>query len=176
MLYILILAGLVITGFFVLRRQQHGPTVANDMADAPVGVRRAAKRQGLCAQPNTPITASLPTCEICIGALAYAYAQMDDNQTAEPPDLHAPLTKHLRIDAPTADDLATLGPWIVDRAGGPKAAFDALTVRLKQLDHGPYFGRLMSILGDVGAAGSGGMPSARQADALGALARIFRTA
>ena len=176
MFYILVLAGLLITGFFVLRRLQHGPYIADDLMDAPADVRRAAKRQGLHAQRNTPITTSLPTSELCIGALACAFAQMDEGQKVQPPALHAPLTKHLSIDAPTADDLTTLGPWIVDQAGGPKAAFDALTLRLKQLDHGPYFARLMAVLGDVGAAGSGGMPSSRQADALGALARIFRTA
>jgi hypothetical protein len=73
-------------------------------------------------------------------------------------------------------DLAALGGWLVAQSGGPTPAFQQLTKRLKQLAHGAEFDKLMRLLGDVTAAGTKGMPSPAQADALGALARVFRTA
>ncbi|QUJ75090.1 hypothetical protein KDD17_08550 [Sulfitobacter albidus] len=174
MALILLLAGLLVTGFFAWRYIQRGPFIADDLMDAPREVRAAAKRQGVQAQPNVYLIDSLSSADVCVAALAACFARMDDAAPVADATLHRALAKHLRCDAATADDLVTLGPWVA--AQGGERAFERLTQRLKRLDHGPYFDRLMSVLGNVAAAGSKGMPSARQADALGSLARIFRTA
>ncbi|MEQ6248396.1 hypothetical protein ABMC89_05850 [Sulfitobacter sp. HNIBRBA3233] len=176
MLYIIILAGVLFTGLLILRKLQRGPYIAGGLMDAPAPVRKAAKRAGLHAKPNTEIIASIASSEICIAALGQAFAQMDNAGAVQDTALQTALKKHLKLDASAAQDLTVLAPWIVAQGGGPTPAFDALTRRLKRLDHGTAFDKLMRVLGDISAAGQRGMPSARQSDAMGALARVFRTA
>jgi len=108
--------------------------------------------------------------------MAAAFALMDDNTAPGDAILAAALQKHLHVGADLTVDMITLAKWLVEQGGGPTPAFERLTKRLKQLDHGTSFDKLMRVLGDVAAAGTKGMPSPRQADAMGALARIFRTA
>lgn len=163
-----------IVSWLIWRRLQTGAPRSGPPMPAPV--RSAAKRLGYRASAAATTAPSIHTADLCVATMASAFAQMDDN--AAPPEalLARSLQKHLGTSAPQAQDLATLGPWLVDHAGGPTPAFQSLTPRLKQLDHGPYFDKLMAVMGDVTAAGSKGMPNARQADAMGALARVFRTA
>ncbi len=47
--------------------------------------------------------------------------------------------------------IQTLAPWLASQGDGPSPAFERLT---KQLDHGPYFAKLMRVLGGVATAGS----------------------
>ncbi len=109
-------------------------------------------------------------------AMAIAFAHMDASRQVDDDLLIASLQKRLAVSPSEAADMATLGKWLVAQGGGATPAFQHLTKRLKQLDHGPDFDRLMRVLGDITAAGTRGMPSAPQANALGALARVFRTA
>ena len=46
----------------------------------------------------------------------------------------------------------------------------------RRFQRGAYYGKMMNVIGDVKNAGTKGMASPRQADAMGTLARIFRTA
>ena len=175
MLYILILCGLIAVGFFTYRRLQNGAHIAGDIIDAPAPVRAAAKRLGFHAQPNVESIASIPTAELCVVAMAVAFAQMDDKSAPADAIIAGFVKKHLLLDPQEAQDMMLIAPWLVDQGGGPTPAFERLTKRLKQLDHGPFFGKMMNVIGDVKAAGTKGMASARQSDAMGTLARIFRT-
>ncbi|MEH6644145.1 hypothetical protein [Sulfitobacter sp.] len=176
MLCILILGGLIAVGFLTYRRFQRGAYLAGDMSVAPAPVRAAAKRLGFHAQPNVHSIVSVPTAELCVAAMAVAFAQMDDKVTPDEDVIITSLKKHLQLEQQEAQDMALMGPWLVEQGGGPTPAFERLTKRLKQLDHGPVFSKMMNVIGDVKAAGTKGMASARQADAMGTLARIFRTA
>jgi hypothetical protein len=176
MLTTVLICATAIAAFLLFRRFQHGAHVVGGYIDAPPSIRAAAKRVGFKAQPNVHPIASLHSPELCVAAMALAFAQMDDNQAPCNETLKTSLQKHLQISPDQVNDFCTLCPWLITQGDGPTPAFDGLTKRLKQLDHGPYFGKMMSVLGDVAASGTKGMPSARQADAMGALARIFRTA
>lgn len=173
---IVLLCAAVVVGFFVMRRMQRGAYVAHGMISAPPQIRAAAQRLGFRAEPNTHSIVSLHSGELCICAMATAFAQMDEHTKTTEALLVRSCEKHLGIDTSTALDAVLVAPWLVEQGGGPTPAFERLTKRLKQLDHGTYFDKLMRVLGDVTAAGTKGMPSAAQADAMGALARIFRTA
>ncbi len=177
MLYVLILTGAALTAFLLQRRLQRGAYINRGILDAPKDQRAAAKRLGYQAQPNVHPIRSVSDANLCITALATAFAGMDEYASQARHDaMDLSLRKHLKLTIDVARDMQTFAPWLVAQGGGSSLAFERLTKHLKQLDHGPYFAKLMSVLGDVAAAGSRGMPSAQQADSLGALARIFRTA
>lgn len=176
MLYIFILCALIVIGFVLYRRFQRGAYFAGGKIAAPAPVRAAAKRLGFDARPDVHSIVSIPTPELCVAAMASAFAQMDDTTPPDAAVIETSLRKHLQLDAQQAQDMALMAPWLVDQGGGPTPAFERLTKRLKQLDHGPYFGKMMNVIGDVKANGTKGMASPRQADAMGMLARIFRTA
>lgn len=165
---------IAIVGFLVWRKLQRGAHLTSGVIAAPQPVRAAAKRLEFRAQPNVHTINSLHSPELCVTAMACAYAMMDATQ--EIPDMVPAFQRHLGLTQDDARDMATLGPWVVAQGGGPTPAFERLTKRLKQLDHGTGFDKLMRVLGDATALGTKGMPSAAQADAMGALARIFRTA
>lgn len=173
---IMLLLAAVCIGAYVYRRIQRGAFITVGVIAAPTPIRAAAKRLGYRAQPNVHSTQSIHTPELCVAAMAAAFARMDKSDKLPDEALIKFLQKRLHVDAQEAIDMATLAPWLVAQGGGATPAFQRLTKRLKQLDHGPDFDKLMRVLGDVTAAGSKGMPSAAQADALGALASIFRTA
>ena len=158
------------------RYLQRGAHLVGGVIDAPAPVRAAAKRTGFNAHTNVHSIVSIHTAELCVTAMALAFAQMDNNAPPDETMLARSLQKHLQCDRQVIEDYCTLAPWLVDQGDGPTPAFAHLTKRLKQLDHGPFFEKMMQVLGDVTASGTKGMPSAAQADAMGALARIFRTA
>ena len=172
---LVLLAALLIAAYFY-RRFQRGAYIAVGTMAAPTNIRAAAKRLGYRAQPNVHSTACIHTPELCVAAMAAAYARMDKTEKLPDETLIASLERRLQVTQAEASDMAILAPWLVAQGGGATPAFQRLTKRLKQLDHGPDFDKLMRVLGDVTAAGTKGMPSAAQADAMGALARIFRTA
>lgn len=172
--FILLLCAAVFGGYFVWRRVQRGAYLVSGAISAPADVRAAAKRLEFRAQPNVHSIVSLHSPELCVTAMASAFAQMD--AASDVPDMRPAFRKHLGLTPQQAEDMAVFAPWIVAQGGGPTPAFERLTKRLKQLDHGMGFDKLMRVLGDVTAAGTKGMPTAAQADAMGALARIFRTA
>jgi len=176
MFFIYILCAAVVLGFLLYRRLQRGAYLLGGVMEAAPQVRAAAKRLGFHAQPNVHSIVSIHTADLCVAAMASAFAQMDDHGAPVDEVLTASLQKRLQADPQAAADMTVLGGWLVEQGGGVTPAFERLTNRLKQLDHGPYFDKLMRVMGDVTAAGTKGMPSARQADAMGALARIFRTA
>lgn len=176
MLEIVLLFAALATGAYVYRRVQRGAFITVGVIAAPAPIRAAARRLGYRAQPNVHSVNSIHTPEICVAAMAAAFARMDKDSKL-PDDVFATsLQKRLHVSTAEAGDMTILAPWLVAQGDGATPAFQRLTKRLKQLDHGPDFDKLMRVLGDVTAAGTKGMPSAAQSDALGALARIFRTA
>ena len=165
-----------ICGFLLFRRMQRGAHLFGGMMEAPAPVRAAAKRIGFKAQPNVHSIVGINNPDLCVASMAFAFAQMDESAVPCTKRLPQSLEKHLQIDTQNISDFCTLAPWLVAQGGGSTPAFEHLTKRLKQLDHGAHFGKMMSVLGDITAVGAKGMPSPAQADAMGALARIFRTA
>ena len=176
MFEIILLLVAIAAAAYAYRRMQRGAFITVGVIAAPTPIRAAAKRLGYRAQPNVHSTASIHTPELCVTAMAAAFARMDKTRKLPDDVLIASLERRLQVNTEEATDMAILAPWLVAQAGGATPAFQRLTKRLKQLDHGPDFDKLMRVLGDVTAAGTKGMPSAAQADAMGALARIFRTA
>lgn len=176
MLEFFLLLAAIAVGAYVYRRMQRGAYVTVGVIAAPAPIRAAAKRLGYRAQPNAHSINTIHTPELCVASMAAAFAQMDKSQQLPDEPLIASLQNRLQVTKAEASDMAILAPWLVAQGGGATPAFQHLTKRLKQLDHGPDFDKLMRVLGDVTAAGSKGMPSPAQADAMGALARIFRTA
>jgi hypothetical protein len=178
MLYLFLFFFSLMAAYFGCRRFQRSASLFSTRIDAPKNVRDAAKRLRFVAQPNVHsiVSVSVNSPQLCVTAMASAFAQMDDTTPPSDAVLLTSIQKHLALDATTACDMVTMGAWLVQECGGPSPAFERLTKRLKQLDHGPYFGKMMNVIGDVKATGTKGMPSPRQADAMGMLARIFRTA
>ena len=172
---VLLLAAIAVAAY-IYRRMQRGAFITVGIIAAPTPIRAAAKRLGYRAQPNVHSTISIHTPELCVTAMAAAFARMDKTRKLADEVLIASLQRRLQVTKAEATDMAILAPWLVAQGGGATPAFQRLTKRLKQLDHGPDFDKLMRVLGDVTTAGAKGMPSAQQADAMGALARIFRTA
>lgn len=171
MLTALLLLLIIAAGAFVVLRMQR-----DKAAGLSTPVRAAARRLGYVADRNRAAVANVNSPELCTTAMAYAFARMDTTQQLSDNQLATITQKRLGSTAPEAADMTTLAQWLVAQSGGPTPAFQDLTKRLKQLDHGTEFDKLMRVLGDVTAAGTKGMPSPPQADALGALARVFRTA
>ncbi len=176
MLTILLLCGTAFAAFLLYRRLQRGAYLAGGLFSAPAPVRAAAKRLSYQPHANVHSIVSINSAELCVTAMATAFAQMDDTTPPPPETITASVQKHFHFNPQQAADMSLLATWLVTQGGGPSPAFERLTKRLKQLDHGPYFGKMMGVIGDVKAAGTKGMASAQQADAMGALARIFRTA
>lgn len=170
---LLILAGLAVLAALLYHRSTRSFT---DDSGARPALSLAARRAGMPLAPPQTAIARIPTPALCACAMATAFAQMDARGPIPAQKLLAAARRRLSLDAQTAEDHLTLAFWLVEQGGGPTPAFAALTTRLKQLDHGPQFDQLMALLGDITAAGSKGMPSPAQADAMGALARVFRTA
>jgi len=167
---LLVIGGLVAV-VFIWRRMR-----ADGADGVPASLRAAARRLDFATRPDAPAISSIHTPEICIAAMAVAFARMDAASEIPAELVAAGLQKRLGVEPAEGADLAALGGWLVTQSGGPTPAFQQLTKRLKQLAHGAEFDKLMRLLGDVTAAGTKGMPSPAQADALGALARVFRTA
>jgi hypothetical protein len=178
MLTLILLCGAAIAAFLLYRRFQRGAYLAGGVfrAPAPVPVRAAAKRLSYQPRANVHSIVSVNSAELCVTAMATAFAQMDDLAPPPPDIITASVIKHFHPHPQQAADITLLAVWLVEQGGGPTPAFERLTKRLKQLDHGPYFSKMMNVIGDVKAAGAKGMASAPQADAMGALARILRTA
>lgn len=175
MLTIAILLAAAFVGYLLYSRSTGGPAgIASTISDPDI--RAAAKRLEFAPVTARDPIACLHSSALCITAMATAFAAMDANSQADAAMRSASFEKRLGMNAEQARDATVLAPWLVTQGGGPTPAFERLTKRLKQLDHGPCFDKLMRVLGDVTAAGTKGMPSAAQADAMGALARIFRTA
>ena len=169
MLYSLIFVGAALTALFTLRRLRRRAYIGHGVLD----VRAASRRLGHKAQPNMHSLQSESDANLCIAALA----GMDGHASQARHDaLDLSLHKHPKLTPDAARDMQTCAPWLVSQRGAQTPAFDQATMRPKQLVHGPHFAKLMSVPGGVAAAGSRGMPSAQQADSLGALARIIRTA
>ena len=176
MYYILLFCAAVFVGFVVYRRFQRGAYLAGGVFNAPAPVRAAAKRMSYKAHPNVHSIVSINSGELCVAAMASAFSQMDDKAPPLGDVIVASMEKQFHMHPAQAQDMVTMAVWLVEQGGGPTPAFERLTKRLKQLDHGPYFGKMMNVIGDVKNAGTKGMASPRQADAMGTLARIFRTA
>ena len=176
MLYLILFALVLGVAYFGWRRLQRRGTLLSASMNAPKQVREAAGRLGFAARHDAHCVASVNSPQLCVAAMACAFAQMDDTTPPSDAVLMTSIQKHLALDAATARDMLTTSAWLVTECGGPTPAFERLTKRLKQLDHGPYFGKMMNVIGDVKASGTKGMASPRQADAMGMLARIFRTA
>ena len=177
MFTIIALGAIAMAAALIYLRQRRGQQgLAQGLAGAPASLRAAARRLSYRTQADVHPVASIPSAQICTAAMAAAFGHMDDNTPPGDAVLSAALQKHLQVTPEQSADMITLAHWLVEQGGGPTPAFERLTKRLKQLDHGPSFDKLMRVLGDVAAAGTKGMPSPRQADAMGALARIFRTA
>jgi len=171
---LLIIIG-IFAAFLLYRYYQRGAHLFAGVIDAPAPIRAAAKRVGFKAQSNVHSIASIHNIDLCITAMALAFTQMDGDAAPCSTALMQSLQTRLQIDPETAADYCTLSPWLIEQGGGAPPAFKHLTKRLKQLDHGPSFEKMMRVLGDMTAAGTKGMPSPAQADAMGALASIFRT-
>jgi hypothetical protein len=139
-------------------------------------VRKSARRLEYVPKADAHPVNCINTPELCVTAMAFAFAWMDPRGALADATLIAIVTKRLNISPTEAMDMVTVAAWLMSMEGGVQPCFQRLTRRLKQLDHGPDFDRLMRVLGDVTAAGTKGMPSPAQSDALGALASVFRTA
>ncbi|UWR23645.1 hypothetical protein [Sulfitobacter sp. S190] len=176
MMFILAMLVAAAAAYLVVALAKRRPLTRGTAAfDAPAEVQAAARQIGYRPKAASHPVDAIDDTALCVAAMATAFAQMDqttENATHERVALA--LGKHLKLGTENAQAHATVGGWLAGQCDSPTSAFDRLTKRLKRLDHGPWFDRLMHVLGDVGRAK--GMPSPQQADALGALARVFRTA
>lgn len=169
--YVLSLVGLLTTGFFTLHHVRRGADTADDLIDAPRNIRAAAKRPRLAAKGGMPVIEGLPNPEIRLTALS---ARLEDAARDCYDTAWRALAKHVNCKGATVVGLVHMGPRVGPH--GRDTAFKRLMKHLEQLDHGPWIERLIALPGHVAPAGRGGMPGARQADALGFLARVFRAA
>ena len=161
--------------YFIVIRARHGAEVASELLDVADDIRAAARRFGFRRRTGQHPVDGIDDPKLAIGGLASAFLELDDLPTADAraaTDLS--LRKHLGIDAGRAEEIAILGRWFVESCHGAAAAFPRLAKRLRTIDGANSFQPLMSVLGDIVAAGSSGAPSHRQSDALAELSRIFR--
>lgn len=158
-----LLPAAVIVGVTLYRSSQEGARVPMGVIAAPAQVRTAAKRPGYAIRSD-------------LSAMAAAFARMDENHNLPDAPPSACLQMRLHTGAAQANAMTTLPPGLVAQSGEAAPAFQQLTKRLRQVDPGPGFDKRIGMLGDVTAPGSTEMPSAAQADKMGGLVRIFRTA
>lgn len=172
--FLLALLGAIVTAYIWANRAKRGAEVAREAVDIARTVKNAPRRYGFTRRANQHPVEGIDDPDIAIGGLAVAFLELDDLPTAQTrARMDVALRKHLQLDAENAQEIAVLGRWLVEESGGPTQGFERLARKLRKLDAGDSFDRLMAVLSDIADAADG-PPSARQSDALADLARIFR--
>jgi hypothetical protein len=165
-----VLRAAAFVGLYVYRRLQRGAGLALGSMAAPAPIRAAVKRSDWRAQPSGHACVSITRPVLCGSGRIKATARRNKHgeRSNTVPTLSSQKTLH--ANEVRAPDIA---PWFLAQGGGATSAFQCLTIRLKQLDHGQHFDKFMRVLGTLTAPGTKGLPHSSKPDTLGALARIF---
>lgn len=137
--------------------------VATTLANAP---RRLAFRRQTNAHPVEGIDD--PRIALC--AIAQAFLELDDLPTQEQRQaLHRALRTKLRASAEEAQELESLGHWLVGQCQTPAQAIPRLGKRLRKLNGDADWDSLQDLLAEV----VGKQLSSRQIDAVEDLRRVI---
>ncbi len=172
--FILSLLAIAVGGYFWLNRARNAAYIATDLAGMAQDVMGAARRFGFRRNANIHPVDSLEDAGVAIAALGIGYLELGGLPRAEQ---HEALLRSLQVNVGHSHDQAQeaviLGRWLITECGGPGPGIDRVTRRLWKLKGAGSFGALTTVLKDV--ADSGGVAtSAKQKDALDAVARVYR--
>lgn len=109
---------------------------------------------------------------IAVGALAVAFFELGDHPTrGQKAALGDALAQEFALSATEADELMSIGHWLVTEIRDPETAIARIGRRLYRLDGGANFSQLMTVIREITTAGFG--MSRRQSHALDALRTVF---
>lgn len=112
---------------------------------------------------------------VAAGALAVAFLNLDDRPSREKEAaLALGLSQEFALTPREVGELLVIGHWLSTECGGPAAAIPRIGKRLFRLDRGASFSRLLAVIKETTAAGTGLSPS--QSRALDDLRKVYRIA
>lgn len=165
-----VLAALAAVYFFVLRARG-AAEMTHKLMDVADDVRAAARRLGFARRPAAHPMEAVEAPNIAAATLAVAFQELDGLPTeSDRSRLLMSLQSRLDVSLQEAEELATLGRWLMGECRGPEPAISRAGRKLFKLTSGDI-GPMMPMLDDI-APESG--PTERQTDAREELRRAFR--
>ena len=167
------LATIAVGVYFFVIRARNAAHIASDLADVAGDIAGAARRFGFRRRANVHPVESIEDPNLAIGAIASAFAELDDYPTKEQQSaLLRGLQGELGLSLQDAEENMILGRWFVSECGGPSPAIARLSRKLYKLDGANAITPLMSIIQQLAQATSSDM-SERQTSALADIKRAF---
>lgn len=172
--FIMSLLAIAVAGYFWMNRARNAAHLAGDLADMAQDVLGAARRFGFRRQANVHPVDGLADADVAIAGMGIGYLELGGLPRAEQHDaLLRALQQTLAMSHQAAEEAVILGRWLITECGGPGPGMDRLGRRLWRLQGRASFDPLMTVLKAVADAG-GAATSARQKEALDAVARTYR--
>ena len=167
------LATIAVGVYFFVIRARNAAHIVSDLADVAGDIAGAARRFGFRRRANVHPVESIEDPNLAIGAIASAFAELDDYPTKEQQSaLLRGLQGELGLSLQDAEENMILGRWFVSECGGPSPAIARLSRKLYKLDGANSITPLMSIIQQLAQATSSDM-SERQTSALADIKRAF---
>lgn len=118
--------------------------------DAVTTVRNAPRKLAFRRQTKEHPVEGIDDPRIAVCGIAQAFIELDDLPTKEQRDkLHLDLRSKLRVSEEEAEELETLGRWLVAQCNGAEAAVSRLARRLYKIDGAASWDQLQDILMDL---------------------------
>lgn len=119
-------------------------------ADLATTVRNAPRRLAFRKQTNAHPVEGIDDPRIAITAIAQAFIELDTLPTKEQRDLLAyAMSGELDCTAEEVTEIEVLGRWLVTQCQGAELAVPRLARRLKKIDDGRSWDRLLGVLGHL---------------------------
>ena len=167
------IATIAVGVYFFIIRTRNAAHIAGELADVAGDIAGAARRFGFRRRANVHPVESIEDPNLAIGAIASAFAELDDYPTREQQDtLSRALQSELNLSLTDAEENMILGRWFTNECGGPAPAIARLSRKLYKLQGADAIPALMAILQQVAQANSTEM-SDRQTTALADIKRAF---
>lgn len=170
------LIALVGTAYFWVWRARNAAEMTHELLDVANDVRLAARRFGFKRRNNSHPVEAIDDPLVAAGAVVVAFLELDDYPTAEQKTaMISALRDTLHVTHDDAEELATLGRWLVKECGAPAQAVPRLGRKLYKLSGQDHFNAIASSLRTIAKFGTGALSDA-QKDALADLAKAMKMA
>lgn len=143
---------------------RNNPRDALNVADDVVTIARNAPRKiAFRRQMNAHPVEGIDDPRLAVAAIANAFIALDDLPTRDARNhLFVILRKTYRLDEETAEEMQSLGQWLLEQCGGPSETMSRVGRRLYKIDGDASYDILQDVLGEL----AGEELSTRQQDAL----------
>lgn len=115
--------------------------------DVATTIRNAPRRLAFRRQTNAHPVEGIDDHRIAIGVIAQSFVELDDLPTKEQRQtVYVILRSKLRCTEDEADEIVTLGRWLIDQCKGPNPAITRISRRLYKIDGDASWDLLQDIL------------------------------